>query len=881
MKAYIYKKGTGICRKALAFALALLCALPAFAGCAAWEQEGAFAPTDHAAGEVCKAFYDNILNAYLSEDKAWKDGYYAEAYALISADSKCKETQAGIPIVGAATASPDGSVVERTAHPGATAEPLPEEDRDSKINYVTLRSKYENIYEAIGLEAYAIQVTNVSASGNIASVDFQLTYQTSKGGILNYPACVMQLRRQSGRWMVLWEPSLIFPMMEWGDVVLQGVLQPKRGEIFAADGTLLAKNTAAVTIFAVPSKIPLPDGAKPKYDIKELFSKDNELLEQDEKDEKQLYADFWNAVSAIPELNLDEQKVRNAFARTYQDMAKLTTIYPDLLTPELESRMAEVKGLAWDVGNFGTVREYPYGDLFGHFTGYAGIISIEQLTGFDKYMNPTPHLYLNDPFYDGDSWVGNVGLENQYEEILRGEKGAFAYIQSAAGKNKETLFNTPAKDGEDIHLTLKPYMQERVREVCETIVIQPPPLVDEEGKPVLDEKGKQIWNKINYVVIVMNPKTGEVEAMYSSPGYDPNPFSRGDLSYDAWEDMKEDPEKPLVNRNIQEYYPPGSTFKTMTAAIALESGVVGPEDEFPSGERVLIGSRSDIWYPMYRNGRFAYTGVEQVARTANSNRHKPMNMRSSLIDSDNIYFAWVALCLGWDTYRWYLEKNGMNEAIPFDMKVLPAQFKRSDSEASYNLLAMTGYGQGELQITPLQMACYTAAFANEGHVPVPYIIKEKWQPVGTEYEKIYEFEPRTWKTIATPEDAALIAEMMWGVCRSRYLRMPDRGGTGMYLEVTSYEIAGKTGTTELGKNRPGDKAATELAWFIGFRYTMPNGAPVPDEDQRLVLVMLELDMGNLPPEYTLFKFKIAQALLKSDDLTRDPTTQNIITEPLE
>lgn len=848
MKLY-YKNKKAILRKGMAILLALLCLGQTLGGCAAPGEVSA--STNHAAGKACTAFFENILNAYLAEGEE-KQSFYAEAFDLVSDDVKYADTQPAIPAI---TASPDGSV---QAVPAATAEPIADEN---KINYTAFRDKYENIFAAIGMEAFAVQVTNVSATLNSASVDFQLTYQTSEGGILNYPECTMQLQRQGTRWHILWAPSLIFPVMDWGDTVLQGVLQPQRGEIFAADGQLLAKNTPAVTIFCVPSKIPLGDGYKAKFDVKPLFKKEDEELTEEEAAEKSLYADFWNAVAMIPELKVDAEDVRNALARTYQDMAKIATLYPDQLTSDLEARLTNIPGIAWDTGNFGTVREYPFGELFGHFTGYAGIIQYEYLHEYDKFGNPSDK-WKNDPFYDGDSWLGYAGLEEQYESILRGEKGSFAYIQGANGKNKETLFITPAKDGEDLHLTLQPYLQARLKEVYETIV-QP------------DVTG------INAALIMMNPKTGAIEAMYSSPGYDPNKFARGEYTEETWAQMLADIKNPLINRNIQGLFPPGSTFKTVTAAIALESGTVTKDDVFPDSEKIVIGSRSDIWYPTYRGGLFAYTGVAQVARTGTSNRHKPMNLTSSIIDSDNIYFSWLALKMGWDTFRWYLEKNGMNESIPFDMAVSSAQIKNAESESSYDLLAMTGYGQGELLITPLQMACYTAAFANEGNVPIPYLIAERWQAEGTEYTQTYEHSTGTWKRIASAEDAADIANAMWGVCRSRYNRGYDRGGTGMNLGVNSFEIAGKTGTAEIGKSKAGEHATKELAWFIGYRYSMPladGGGLVAEEDERLVLVMLELDMENLPAEATMFKFNIAQALLKSDDLTREPQSENIIKE---
>jgi penicillin-binding protein len=450
--------------------------------------------------------------------------------------------------------------------------------------------------------------------------------------------------------------------------------------------------------------------------------------------------------------------------------------------------------------------------------------------------------------YEKDSWIGYVGLELQYERILRGEKGGYAYIQGLDGSNRQTLYNNPAKDGQDLHLTLDIKLQQRVEEVVKTVVY--------------DEN-------MSGTVIVMNPKTGAIQAMYSFPDYDVEAFSRGTVGTEVFEELSKDPKTPMLNRAIQGLYAPGSTFKPFTGAGSLESGIVTTETTFPDTEKIVnqkyktMSGYKDVWY--VQRGEYAYTGIEEITRTGSTRRHTPMNMESSIIDSDNIYFAWCALRLGWDRFKEYLKFIGMGEKVPFDLPTQQSQVKNEGSTETYSLLAMSGYGQGELLVTPLQMASYIAAFHNGGKAPVPYVVESIWQAEGQDYTETYHHKSGdVWKTICSESNANKIEQMMIGVCA-----LPeDHGGTARYLGIRrTYVIAGKTGTAEVGKEKE-----KELAWFIGFRQAKKDGTDLKADEERLVLVMLELDMNNLPDEYSMMKFMIGRVLLKDDDLTKPGQT---------
>ena len=691
------------------------------------------------------------------------------------------------------------------------------------ISYQEFVEKYNSIFDAVGVDGISYEITS-SAEGSVtAAVGYVLTYHTEKAGDLTNEYTI-NARYENKKWGVQWSPALIFPQLQWGDKLLLGVNYPKRGEIFDAQGELLVKNIDPVAIFCVPSSIKSPQTFMEQVlAISELQPRGS------------LYQDWYGIV-------------QNA-STSKNSSVVLTRLYPDQLDEQLENRILAVEGLGIDRSGSLTstrFRAYPFGRSASHVLGFASVIWKEDLEKFEEEGNE---------LYDGDSWLGYSGLEQQYEEILRGTKGSYAYIQGADGTNRMTLYNIPAVDGEDLHLTLDMRLQKRVEKVVETVVYDP---------------------SVSGTVIMMEPRTGAVQAMYSFPDYDAESFSRGTVGSVEWARMEKDPQTPMLNRAIQGLYAPGSTFKTLTALASLETGTLTKDDEFPSTEYIKLGAErgssgdlKDSWY--VTRGEWAWTGVEKVNRTGNSNRHTPMNMTSSIIDSDNIFFSWAAMKMGWSKFKSYLSYVGIGETVPFDIITdSKSQIKKEDSDETWDLLAMSGYGQGEILVTPLQMATYIAGIHNDGQAMIPYIVDSTWQAKGTSYIKTSQHEVGVWKTICSKKNADDLELMMQGVCA-----LPEeKGGTAKYLGVRrTYRIAGKTGTAEIGTDK-----SKELAWFIGFRSCYKDtGEDVKEEEQRLVLVMLEIDMKNQPDEYTLMKFKIARELLKDDDLTKPGLTESSIT----
>lgn len=692
-------------------------------------------------------------------------------------------------------------------------------DKDGVVtNTISLKDfkdKYTAIFDAMELVAMEYSVNNISDGSIVSSVDFTMSYYTDKAGILTDLYTITA--EYHGGWQVMWHPNLIFPAMQWGDKLLTGLNYPARGEIFDADGKLLAENISPLTVFITPASL------------------------KDDEDRARLRAELL----AVPEIaakfkDAEALDILDRRINSKMSSANVISVYPDSVPDDFIDRVLAIDGVGIDKKSALTttdLRNYPFDNSLCHILGFASIVQKEDLkelkkVGGDRY----------DPFYDGDSWLGYSGMEMQYELRLRGEKGSFAYIQGSDGSNRKTLYNIPAKDGEDIHLTVKMDLQKRVEEVVKTV---------------------SYTGRIDGVCIVMNPLTCAVEALYSWPDYNPNEFSRGLISEEKWEEMENDPKAPMLNRAIQGLYAPGSTFKVLTGSLGIDSGTIGWDTVFPEDTEEI---KWDVWYPS-RKGEFMNEGIEKVTRTGNSNRHTPMNLENSIIDSDNIFFSWTALKMGWQKFLQGMKTIGMEEAIPFDLPVQPAQmYADEETELTPTLLTMTGYGQGEILVSPLQMACYVAGFRTGGITHVPYIVGSFWQANGTDYTQVESRQIKEWKRICTPDTAARMEQAMIGVCKNRW----NHGGTGRYLNVNSFIVAGKTGTAEVGH-----KKEKEMAWFIGYRRANADGSPLAPEDERLVLVMLEFDMNNLPNEFSMEKFLIAQMLLKDDSLTETPPTNTI------
>lgn len=457
------------------------------------------------------------------------------------------------------------------------------------------------------------------------------------------------------------------------------------------------------------------------------------------KDDSKKYKIEWSSNLIFPELNNDYKvRVSNTEGKRGSILDRNGNI------------LAETK----------TNREYPYKDITAHITGYVQGITAEELES------------KAEKGYNAHSIIGKTGLEQVYEERLKGKDGLKIYIEDNNGNIVKTIAETKGNDGEDIKLTIDINLQTKLYE------------------KIKNDKG---------FFVVMNPQTGEILALVSTPSYDPNKFVTG-MTNDEWNSISTNEAKPLFTRFISTWCP-GSTFKPITGAIGLTTGNLSEDDEFNySG---LAWQKDSSWGDHKITTLTAYSGKK--------------NLKNALIHSDNIYFAQAALKIGEKIFTEGLDKIKFNEDIDFELDTNKSTYSNSERIEREATLADSGYGQGQLLVNPIHMASIYSAFVNEGNMVKPYI----------EYKENREKEYLV-KNAFSKEAANIIKEDLIQVVES-----PT--GTAHDLKVNGVKLAGKTGTAELKASK--EEKGKTLGWFDCFT--------VDEElDKSMLIVSMVEDGGS-------------------------------------
>ena len=485
---------------------------------------------------------------------------------------------------------------------------------------------------------------------------------------------------------------------------------------------------------------------------------------------------------------VDVEKVLSSSAAVKYDSAVVKAYPPGGISEATESALTTLPGVGVDRTSMTPIRYYPNGSFFAHSMGYTSAITAEELSKLDSSR------------YDISSYVGRTGLEAAYEDILCGTKGYSLDIYASDGQRLSTVARKEKVDGLDLEVTLDYDLQCRAEEMLEQL--------KEEGNAG--------------AAVVLEPTTGEVLAISSFPDFDPNLFVLNSDPETLASYVAADSNSPLYNRAVQGSYIPGSTVKPLIAAMALDDGVVDENYEF-TGEII-----KKQWTP---KGYWPYPPITRV-----SNYSGPVNMSNAITKSDNIYFADVALKAGWEKLEPFLKMIGFDERIPFDLRVSKPGYLNSGNYENMQLLAATGYGQGELIISPLQMACIFSSLANNGDVMTPRLVRATRRMEGTDYAVVDEYSESVWKeNIISDHALSTIVPM---------LRRVVEEGSGRKIHINGLTICGKTGTAEIGSDK-----TREIAWMIAF---------VENADyNRLVCVTLEL-----PANYKgTIRYDLARELL--------------------
>lgn len=606
------------------------------------------------------------------------------------------------------------------------------------------------IYEGIGMQNMKVEISAYDKEQR--AVTYQTSFDTSAGNI-SFENQAFFVEDEDG-FKMIWEDSLIFPGLSAADKVKVSNMQAKRGRILDRNGRVLAGKGTASAAGIVPGKLENKEKA-----IKKAAA----LLEiEPEVIEKKLAAKWVRDDSFVPIQTLPKV-----------DETELMTLEPDEEMLQEQKRQEKLLKIPGVMLSDTEVREYPLGEAAAHLVGYVQSVTAEDLEEHEGEG------------YTAGSVIGRSGMEGLFEEELKGQNGCRIYIVDADGRELEELACIPVQHGQDIQLTIDAGLQTALYEQFQ------------------EDKSCSA---------AMNPFTGEVLALVSTPSYDNNDFIRG-LSGEQWKALNEDEDKPMYNR-FRQVWCPGSTFKAVTAAIGLETGTVDPMEDF--GNEGLSWQKDASWGSYHVTTLHAY---------------EPVILENALIYSDNIYFAKAALKIGAEKLETSLTKLGFHAELPFEIRMAESQYSNTEHIETEIQLADSGYGQGQMLINPLHLACIYTAFCNKGNVIRPYLLYQ--EQAHAEY----------WMPGAFSADVA--GRVLEGIKKV----VNDPHGTGYGAHREDVVLAGKTGTAEIKLTKE-DTTGTELGWFAVFTAEETTERPI------LIINMVEDVKGRGGSGYVVDRDKI-------------------------
>ena len=402
-----------------------------------------------------------------------------------------------------------------------------------------------------------------------------------------------------------------------------------------------------------------------------------------------------------------------------------------------------------------SIRTYPYDKVASHIVGYVQNVNAEDLK---KHKNEG---------YNSISVIGRSGIEAAYEEKLRGiTSGKIDLVDKNDKVIKELCHKEVKMSPQDITLTIDIDLQQS--------------LYNE-------------YQNDKSASVALNPKSGEVLALVSTPSYSNNDFVLG-LSTDKWNALNNDVNQPLMSR-YKQTYTPGSSMKPITAAIGLETKAIDPDKD--------LGAK-DKWQKDSSWGNYYVTTLHAPS---------PNNLKNAITYSDNVYFARSALNIGKENLFKYYKNLKIGEKVPFELALNKSRYINKNQKVSDQLIADSGYGQGQILINPLQLASIYSAFVNNGSIYQPHIVQG---------------QTKTWiKNVFSKETTKIIKEDLINA-------IADENGTGHAIYHDNVILAGKTGTAEI-KQSQSDTTGTELGWFTVMTI---------DEKQPILMTTVVEDVKN-------------------------------------
>ncbi len=602
-------------------------------------------------------------------------------------------------------------------------------------------ARNQRIYEGIEAKQIQIKIEKVE-QGSSPKVLYE-TSMDSLAGKIFFANEASFVRDWTLGYALLWDDSIIFPELTSNDKVIVSPAKAERGDVRDRKGNMLAGQGVASSVGLVPGKL----GENAGDNIAKLAAL---LNVSPQSIQKKLDAPWVKDDYLVPIATLDkveESEPLSPYAS--KEVLRNKALQEELLT---------IPGVAIsDVA----IRSYPLGEKASHLTGYIQKVTAEDL---DKHQGEG---------YGIDDVIGRSGMEGLYEKELRGQDGYEIAIINDQGNKKKVLASIAKQDGQDIRLTIDGDLQTALYE---------------------EFQGDKSCS------VALNPYTGEVLALVSTPSFDSNDFIRG-LSDAQWAALNDDQKNPLYNRFRQKLCP-GSSFKPIIAAIGLSTGAIDPQEDY--GNVGLRWQKDASWGGYYVTTLHAYA---------------PVVLENALIYSDNIYFAKAALKIGAKDLAKSLEALGFKQTLPFPIHMAASQYANGETFVSEIQLADSGYGQGEVLVNPLHLASLYTAFVNQGNVIKPSLLYQETSEIPIWLKQAFEPE------IANQIKAALIKAVN------------TAAGTGYAARRGDMVLAGKTGTAEI-KTTKEDNSGTELGWFCVFTTD-------PGIDNPILMVTMVEDVKNL------------------------------------
>ena len=515
-----------------------------------------------------------------------------------------------------------------------------------------------------------------------------------------------------------------FAELAQGNRVRIEPLAPTRGLIFDRNGQLLAENLPAWELVAIPEEIvDLPASLQALEAL--------ELLDPAERG---------NLIDAVNSHRRFERVV----------LANLT----ESQAARFSARRHRFSGI--DIRE-GLIRHYPYGDLTGHSIGYMGSISAEDMERIDRAN------------YAATALIGISGVERSYQEELHGTVGFRQQLVNAQGR---VLVDPAAVEAssESMPGNLDTRWPIPGVNLVVSLDIQ------------LQLAAQRAMEGLRGAVVAIEPATGDVLALVSTPAFDPNRFASG-LSYSGYRELETDPDKPLFNRALAGRYPPGSTVKPFLGLAAMNLNALNPDD------------------PTFCGGHYSLPGQTHQYRDWRREGHGLVDLHQAVVESCDVYFYRLAVNIGIDAIDSSLRIFGFGDRTGIDIGgeirgVVPSRewkrnnFSRREDQTWFpGETVISGIGQGYTTATPLQLAHATAVLAAGARFRPRMAVAMQTAVSGdvvriepVRLDSLPEIDPRHWQRIR---------EAMIGV-------IEDPSGTArLAMQRTPYRVAGKTGTAQV------------------------------------------------------------------------------------